>query len=48
MDIVMPVMNGFEATLEIRKYEESQIHKKRCPIVGLSGNAANEDRDTAM
>ena len=40
MDIQMPVMNGYEATREIRKmYPESNV-----PIIALSANAFEEDR----
>ena len=39
MDIQMPVMNGYEATQEIRKmYPEKHI-----PIIAVSANAFDED-----
>lgn len=37
MDIQMPTMNGYEATLEIRTFSE-------IPIVAMSANAFDEDR----
>ncbi|MFA5417496.1 MAG: response regulator [Bacteroidales bacterium] len=44
MDIQMPVMDGFTATGEIRKYEE-QKHLPRSYIVALTANALKEDRE---
>jgi signal transduction histidine kinase len=44
MDIQMPVMDGFTATGEIRKYEE-QNRLSKCYIVALTANALKEDRE---
>jgi CheY-like chemotaxis protein len=42
MDISMPVMNGLEATLEIRREELSHPDHPRCPIVAYTtGGTAN-------
>ncbi len=41
MDIQMPIMNGLEATLAIRKLPE----KQQIPIVALSANTFDEDRE---
>ena len=44
MDIQMPVMNGYEATKEIRKlYPDSTL-----PIIALSANAFEEDRQKSI
>jgi PAS domain S-box-containing protein len=39
MDIQMPVMNGYEATIEIRKMEQNQ----KIPIIALSAGTLKED-----
>lgn len=44
MDIQMPLMDGFEATKQIRKLEGTQ----NLPIIALSANAFEEDRKRAM
>ena len=41
MDIQMPVMDGYEATREIRKLENAEL--ARIPIITLSANAFAED-----
>jgi signal transduction histidine kinase/CheY-like chemotaxis protein len=41
MDIEMPMMNGWEVTLELKKIEKIQ----NIPIVTLSGNTKQSDRD---
>ena len=44
MDIQMPVMNGYEATAEIRKlYPDAKL-----PIIALSANAFEEDRQKSI
>ena len=40
----MPIMNGFDATVEIRKIETNQSNKKHIPIIALTANATKEDR----
>ncbi len=47
MDCQMPVMDGFEATLKIREYESAH-GKRETPIVALTANAMQGDRDRCM
>jgi osomolarity two-component system sensor histidine kinase NIK1 len=48
MDIMMPVMDGLEATVKIREIEsESQI-EKRTPIIALTANTMDNDRDKCI
>jgi two-component system, sensor histidine kinase and response regulator len=46
MDIQMPAMNGFEATAEIRKRE--QTTQTVIPIVALTANAMEGDRERCL
>ncbi|TCO10962.1 response regulator [Natronoflexus pectinivorans] len=46
MDLMMPVMDGFEATIKIREMEEIKgIHT---PIIGLTANTFDADREKCM
>ena len=45
MDIMMPVMNGYEATKRIRSLEREDA--KEIPIIAMTANAFTEDRLTA-
>ena len=42
MDIMMPVMNGYEATKIIRSMDRSDA--KKIPIIAMTANAFVEDR----
>lgn len=42
MDIEMPVLNGFEATKEIRRREATGEFPGHTPIIAVSGNARSE------
>jgi CheY-like chemotaxis protein len=42
MDLKMPVMNGFKATQEIRKFN------RQIPIIAQTAYAMTEDRDQAI
>jgi CheY-like chemotaxis protein len=46
MDIMMPVMDGIEATIEIRKIEQSRLDApgQRIKIVAITANAFEDDR----
>jgi CheY-like chemotaxis protein len=43
MDVQMPVMDGVEATIAIRRHEE--ITGKRIPIFAVTANAMKGDRE---
>ncbi len=46
MDIQMPVMDGYTATLEIRNLEDGQ--RAGIPIIAMTANAFEEDRKRCM
>lgn len=46
MDIQMPVMNGYEATKEIRSLDNPELAS--VPIVAMSANAFEEDKQEAL
>ncbi len=48
MDCDMPVMDGFIATENFRAYEEEQKLKSRTPIVALTANALQGDRQRCI
>ena len=43
MDIMMPVMNGYEATKMIRSLDREDA--KEVPIIAMTANAFTEDRN---
>ncbi|MCG8604816.1 response regulator [bacterium] len=47
MDIQMPVMDGFEATREIRKIEQ-ETHSARVPILALTAHAIDDYREKCL
>jgi osomolarity two-component system sensor histidine kinase NIK1 len=48
MDIMMPVMDGLEATIKIREIESLEEIKQRTPIIALTANTMDNDRDKCI
>lgn len=48
MDIMMPVMDGLEATTRIREEEERMKAQKRTPIIALTANTMDNDRTKCL
>ena len=48
MDIMMPVMDGLEATLKIREYESSNNHQEQTPIIAITANTMDNDREKCL
>ena len=46
MDVMMPIMNGYEATQEVRKLENRKLAD--IPIIAMTANAFEEDRIAAL
>ena len=46
MDIQMPLMNGYDTTIAIRKLTDQQ--KAQIPIIALTANAFDADRISAL
>ena len=46
MDVLMPVMDGYEATQKIRQLEDKT--KADIPIIAMTANAFEEDRQAAL
>jgi two-component system, sensor histidine kinase and response regulator len=48
MDCQMPVMDGFTAATRIREIEERSGSGKRVPLIALTANVMNEDRELCL
>lgn len=48
MDIMLPEMDGFEITEEIRKYEKEADIKTQVPIIALTANTLDNDREKCI
>ena len=46
MDVQMPVMNGYEATREIRALDDREL--AGIPILAMTANAFEEDKQAAL
>ena len=44
MNIQMPIMNGFEATLKLTRSVEVGLVENLCPIIGSSGHTSEKYR----
>ncbi len=43
MDLMMPVMDGFESSREIRKFEKEDKSRGYTPIIAFTANTLNND-----
>ncbi len=48
MDLMMPVMDGFEATKEIRRIESEEKERNHTPIIAYTANILNKDYDKCV
>ncbi len=48
MDIMLPEKNGFQITAEIRQYEADNETAQRIPIVALTANTLDNDKDKCI
>lgn len=48
MDIMMPEMDGLEATVKIRELENQNNLNFRTPIIALTANTMDNDRDKCI
>ena len=46
MDVMMPIMDGYQATQEIRRLENRKLAD--IPIIAMTANAFEEDRQAAI
>ncbi len=48
MDLMMPVMDGFEATREMRRIESEDKNRLYTPIIAFTANTLNNDYDKCV
>lgn len=48
MDIMLPELNGFEITSEIRKWENKEGKEKALPIIALTANTLDNDKEKCL
>ena len=48
MDCLMPVMDGFEASRQIRQIEQQQHRHQQTPIIALTANALEDTREECL
>lgn len=48
MDIMLPGLNGYELTCEIRKYEKLNNIEKHIPIIATTANTFDNDREKCL
>jgi osomolarity two-component system sensor histidine kinase NIK1 len=48
MDIMMPLMDGLEATVKIRELESEMNVDSRTPIIALTANTMDNDREKCI
>jgi len=48
MDLQMPVMGGVEAAQRIRALESTQAQARRVPIIAVTANTLEADRDSCL
>ncbi|MBT4400701.1 MAG: response regulator, partial [Bacteroidetes bacterium] len=48
MDIQMPIMDGYETTRQIRKYEQDENRESGIYIIAMTANAMKGDREACL
>jgi osomolarity two-component system sensor histidine kinase NIK1 len=48
MDIMLPEMDGYEITIKIRELENERGVIKKVPIIALTANALDNDKDKCL